>query len=173
MITVISSTNRKDSNSAKVAKAYVEILGNQQAEAQVIDLADLPRDIAFSECFGERSDSFQQNFIRLVENSETFIFIIPEYNGGFPGILKLFIDAIPPKAFHHKKAALVGISSGITGALRPMDQFSNVLNYLKVNVLSDMPKLSAIEEALDERGQLVHQIYLNRLTLQAEHFLRF
>jgi NAD(P)H-dependent FMN reductase len=156
-----------------VAKAYLEILGNQEAEAQLLDLADLPREIAFSECFGERTDSFQQNFIRLVEKSEKFIFIIPEYNGGFPGILKLFLDAIPPKAFHYKKAALVGISSGSAGALRPMDQFSNVLNYLKVNVLSDKPKLSAIEEALGKDGELVNELYLKRLTLQAEHFMDF
>ena len=82
MITTISSTNRKDSNSLKVAKAYLEILGNQEAGVQLLDLADLPRDIAFSECFGERTDSFQQNFIQLVEKSEKFIYAHTHVEGG-------------------------------------------------------------------------------------------
>ena len=155
MITVISSTNRLGSNTLKVAKAYLEILENQGAECQLMDLCGLPRDIAFSELYGQRSDSFQQNFISLVEKSEKYVFVIPEYNGGFPGILKLFIDAIPPKSWNNKKAGLVGLSNGAAGALRAMDQFSNVLNYLKVNVYHFKPKFSKIEEMLDAEGKFI------------------
>ena len=173
MISIISSTNRQGSNTLKIAKIYIEMLGSQGAEAQLIDLRDLPKDIAFSELYGKRSDSFQQEFIQIVEKSQKYVFVIPEYNGGFPGILKLFIDAVPPKSWHHKKAGLVGISDGAAGALRPMDQFSNVLNYLKVDVISDKPKLSGIDKALDADGNLINEGYLKRLESHVAKMMSF
>ena len=54
------------------------------------------------------------------------------------------------KDFNHKKAALVGVSSGHAGALRPLDQFTSVLHYLQVEVYSGKPKLSSIEALLDD-----------------------
>ena len=43
----------------------------------------------------------------IVTKTDKFIFVIPEYNGSFPGVLKVFIDACSfPESFYEKKAAL-------------------------------------------------------------------
>jgi len=172
MISIVCGTNRKESVSRKITHYYKEILDNQGADVQVIDLGKLPRDVAFSQCYGERSSDYERDFISKVEKSDKFIFVIPEYNGGFPGILKLFIDSIPPRLFHDKKAGLVGISSGKNGASRAMDQFGNVLNYLKVDVIAQKPKLSGIEEALSEGG-LSNSEYVSQLEEHAKKMIRF
>lgn len=171
MISIVCGTNRKDSFSMKIVSNYKEILDSQGAEAQVIDLADLPRDIAFSEVFGERTEAYEQDFIQKVEKSSKFVFVIPEYNGGFPGVLKLFIDSVPPRFFHHKKAGLIGLSSGRAGAARAMDQFGNVLNYLQVDVIAQKPKFSGIEDAMSDDGVMEDEGYLAQMKSHAQKMI--
>ncbi len=169
MITIISGTNRPNSNSEKIAEFYNNLTPE---ESQVLNLKDLPNDFVFADTYGEGSKEFNKIVTEKIINADRFIFIIPEYNGGFPGVLKAFIDAVPPKHFNDKKAALVGLSSGHTGALRPMDQFSDILHYLKVEVLSAKPKLSGIENLMD-KDTLVDERALSLLDDQIKRFAKF
>jgi NAD(P)H-dependent FMN reductase len=171
MISIISGTNRAGSNSLKVAKAYAQILDSEGTENQILDLNTMPHTFAFSELYGERSEAFASTVEKYITSVDKFVFVIPEYNGGFPGFLKLFIDAVPPTSFHNKLAGLVGLSSGHTGALRPVDQFTNVLNYLKVDVIALKPKLSGIETLLSEEGELVDERSVFALKAHASRLL--
>ena len=48
------------------------------------------------------------------------MFVVPEYNGSLPGVLKHFIDCWKyPESFHHRPVCYVGISSSGSGGLRP------------------------------------------------------
>ena len=81
-------------------------------------------------------------------HSSKFIFIIPEYNGSFPGILKLLIDVLDPKlASHGKKAAITGIATGRAGNLRGMDHLASVMQHMGVTVL---PYMLPVSRVLDE-----------------------
>ncbi len=151
---IISGTNRPNSNSLKVGEAYCEELLNLGESCQLLNLEDLPRDFVFSDAFGERSEEMQGWIDELIQPATHFIFVVAEYNGSFPGILKAFIDCVPPAAFHYKKASLIGLSSGHSGALRAQDQLTAILNYLKVNVHYAKPKFSGIERMLTEDGAL-------------------
>lgn len=153
-ITVITGTNRPGSNTFKVARAYQDCLNEEGVENHLLRLEDLPADFAVQDLWHEKSDILKGMIREHLQDVEKFVFVIPEYNGGFPGVLKTFIDCIPPKVWHGKKAGLIGLSSGKAGALRPMDQFTNVLNYLQVSVLHSKPKLSEIEMILDEGGRI-------------------
>ena len=84
MICIVSGTNRQDSNTLKVALRYMDMLEAQGAEVQLIDLAQLPENIAFAELYGERTAQYQEEFILKVEKALKFVFVLPEYNGGFP-----------------------------------------------------------------------------------------
>jgi chromate reductase len=154
MITVIIGTNRPDSNSQIVADAYCHILSELEVDNKQLKLIDLPREFSFADMYGQRTETMQTIINTLIDPVEKFVFVIPEYNGGFPGVLKSFLDCVPPSSWHGKKAGLVGISSGAAGSLRGMDQFTNVLNYLKVSVLYAKPKLSGIEAILGSERKL-------------------
>ncbi len=147
-IAVIVGTHRPNSNSELVAHHYVEELKRLGVNYSLLALKDLPSDFLFTEMFGKRTATFESLIEKHIIPANKFVFIIPEYNGSFPGILKSFIDCVPPAHFHGKKAGLVELSSGAAGGLRPMDQFTNVLNYLKVSVLYSKPKLSGIDKIL-------------------------
>jgi len=173
-LTIIIGTNRANSNSAKIAAHYKEIAVSKGAKAHVINLEDVPHTIAFSELYGNRSEEFQSLIQSKISSVDKFVFIIPEYNGGFPGVLKTFIDAVPPADWANKKAGMIGLSSGRGGAARAMDQFTNVLNYLKVNVLFSKPKLSGIADLLSEDGsEIQDDISLRLLDNHVEDMLDF
>ncbi|MFT4779833.1 MAG: NAD(P)H-dependent FMN reductase [Flavobacteriales bacterium] len=164
-LTVIIGTHRPNSNSEMVAQHYLNELKKLEVDFSVLFLKDLPADFLFTEMFGSRTATFETIIETYIVPATKFVFIIPEYNGGFPGILKSFIDCVPPVHFQGKKAGLIGLSSGAAGALRPMDQFTNVLNYLKVTVLYLKPKLSGIDRIL-VNGVLKDEFAKNAL---AEH----
>ena len=101
MITIIAGTNRPDSNSERIANFYHNLIPE---ESQVLALKDLPRDFVYADTYGEGSDAFNAIVKTNIIDADKFIFIIPEYNGGFPGVLKAFIDAVHPKHFNDKKS---------------------------------------------------------------------
>lgn len=173
MISVIAGTNRPNSNSAKVAELYVKILTNKGQEAKVLRLETLPVNFAFNEMWGERSEQFEAIIEHHISAASKFLFVIAEYNGSFPGVLKTFIDALPPQELKGKRAGLVGLSAGRAGALRGMDHFTGVLHYLGVEVLSNKPKLSSIDSLTDDNGHLTDEEALKLLQDHAALLIGF
>jgi chromate reductase len=126
MVTIISSTNRPGSSTLKLAEYYKKQLAAKGLETGLLSLTQLPSNIVETDLYGKRSEAFTaiQNIITATDK---FLFIIPEYNGSYPGILKVFIDACSfPESFYDKKAALVGLSSGKYGNIRGIDHFTGV-----------------------------------------------
>lgn len=164
MITVISGTNRPNSNTLKIAKNYLQLLEKQGVNAQLFSLEDLPHDLAFSDLFNNRSTRFQQVIDQYILPVNTFVILSPEYNGSFPGILKTFFDAMPPALNRNKKAALVGISDGRAGNLRGMDHLTGILNYLQFHVHPNKLPISRVQLLMDEQGKITDPDTLQVLT---------
>ena len=173
MITLVVGTNRPESKSSIVASTLKEKLESHGQDSQVLNLTDLPKDFIFSDMYGSRSEEFQKIVDQFIIGVDKFIFVIPEYNGGFPGVLKSFIDCVEPALMNHKKAALIGVSSGRAGGLRAMDQFTNVLNYLKVNVHFNKPPLSKIQSLLSEDKRIIDPETLAIIDLYCRQVIEF
>jgi NAD(P)H-dependent FMN reductase len=172
VITVISSTNRANSFTSKVAHSYQQLLIAYGHDVRFFSLEALPSDFIFSSFDGKSNPQFDDLVKKNIVEAEKFLFVIPEYNGGFPGVLKAFIDCVKPASFAGKKAALAGVADGHAGALRPLDMFTLVLNHIRVNVYYDKPKFSHIEDHMNENGQL-DAAYHERAQKQVEGFLKF
>jgi NAD(P)H-dependent FMN reductase len=171
-ITIIIGTNREGSVSGKIARQYSEILMSKGVKPKIIDLSSLAETFMFSELYGNRSEDFKSEIESKISSAEKFVFVIPEYNGGFPGALKVFIDAVPPAEWEGKKAGLVGVAAGRGGAARALDQFTNVLNYLKVNVLYSKPKFSGVGQLMNG-DRLEQEDAINSLEAQAGLLIEF
>jgi NAD(P)H-dependent FMN reductase len=154
MITIISATNRPNSNTLKVALHYSQLMGKQQLKHKLLSLENVPSDIAFTELFGNRSEKFQQLLDAFIIPVQKFVIIAPEYNGSYPGILKTFFDAIPPEVNRNKKVALIGVSSGRAGNLRGMEHLTGVLNYLGMHVHPNKQPISSVLTLLNESGNI-------------------
>lgn len=173
MITIVSGTNRPNSNTLKVSRYYLKTLQQLGQEAQIFSLESLPENIITSDLYGKRSPEFEP-IQALVANTDKFMFIIPEYNGSFPGVLKTFIDACEfPASFYDKKAALTGISSGKYGNIRGIDHFSGVCGYLHLNVLPLRLHIPAIKYELNEEGDFFKEDTLKFTNDQISKLVRF
>ena len=152
MITIISGTNRSNSNTYKVASTCKEILDNRDCASQIFSLEDLPNDFLFSEMYQDHTEEFTNTIEQYLHQVDKIIFVIPEYHGSYPGVLKSFMDAISDDDVMNKKAMLIGVASGHAGAIRPLGHFTEVLHHLKVEVFSRKPKLSYIDKLLGPVG---------------------
>jgi chromate reductase len=173
MITIVSGTNRPDSNTLKVAEYYLRTIQGKGQEARIFDLKNLPPAIIQTDLYGLRSDAFLP-IQRMVTDTSKFLFIIPEYNGSFPGVLKTFIDACDfPESFYNKKAALTGISSGKYGNIRGIDHFSGICSYLHLNVLPLRLHIPVIKTEFDEQGDFYKADTLKFTMDQIDKFIAF
>lgn len=172
-IVVLSCTNRPDNNTLKVSRIYAGILKSKNIPAEILDFNTLPENIAFAEIFGRRSEPYARLIEHYISTSNKFIFIVPEYNGSFPGILKLFLDTIPPKEWANKKACLVGVSDGRAGNLRGMDHLTGILNYLKVHVLHNKLPISVIAKVMNDEGNFVSPSQMKACEAQVEEFIAY
>ncbi len=174
MITIIVGTNRKNSFSRKVAEYYQRQLTQFNTESQIIDLADLPEDFTFSALYGNsgKNEAFNQ-FQKVVDAGKKFVFIIPEYNGSFPGVLKTFIDGLRyPDSFNGKKAALLGISAGVLGNAVGLGHFNDILSYMGTDVLGLRLKLGSLKQHFDGEN-FSFKIYQDFLEKQAKAIIEF
>ena len=160
MITIISSTNRLESVTLKVAKEACSMLNRiTNKKVRLLDLTEINFDNLNTPSY--KSDSKYANTIRdeFLIPAQQFVFIIPEYNGSFPGILKYFIDVISTadfnKTFHNKMALLIGVSQGRAGNLRGLTHFASVLMHMNVNVIPQSLSLSMIDSKWNEKGILI------------------
>lgn len=173
MVTIIAGTNRINSNTLKLARYYQAQLKDKGLDTQLLSLTDLPADLLATDLYGKRSEAFKP-ILDLINGSEKFLFVIPEYNGSFPGVLKLFIDACDfPQSFYEKKAALVGLSSGRYGNIRGVEHFNGVCGYLHLHVMPLRIHIANIRQELDVEGKLHLADTIKFTNEQIDKFIRF
>jgi chromate reductase, NAD(P)H dehydrogenase (quinone) len=180
MITVIQATNRPDSNTEFVSRHIGQLLtGQYQGKVGYISMGDLPPEILLSDSY-EESDMPEK--LRNIQDewmvpAEKFIWILPEYNGSFPGILKLFIDALSVRkydeTFRLKKSMLIGIATGRSGNIRGMDHLTGILLHMKSVIYPRLLPISKVSELMDERGRINHAPTLKTLEDHLKGFIAF
>ena len=174
MITIVSGTNRPHAKTRKVADYYQNLLKIQQVESQILDLADVPADFIFSALYDNVGKNSQFNDLRsLMDHSEKFVFVIPEYNNSFPGVFKAFIDGLSyPNTLIHKKCALVGISDGVQGNTLGLSHLTDVLNYLGMHVLAQKIRIPFMHKNFVD-NEIKDQLIKQLMDEQVQLLLRF
>ena len=165
MYTIISGTHRIGSHTEKVAMEYRRIFLEKNIDAKILSLKNV--DVL------SRTPAFLKIESEFLIPAEKFIFIIPEYNGTFPGVLKAMIDNSDiSKVWYHKKALLTGVSTGRAGNLRGMDHLSASLHYMKMNVHHNKLPISVIDKVMDKNGRLNDET-LRVIDEQINEFIKF
>ncbi len=164
--TIISGTNRAGSNTIRVAKQYLALLKNKGVETRLVSLEGMN--------VNERNDDLRQLEKDVLIPTSKFIFVTPEYNGSFPGVLKAMIDNTDiEKVWWGKKALLTGISTGRAGNLRGMEHLTGVLHYLKMNVYHNKLPISVVNKLLNGGKDIEDSATLKMIDEQLEGFIRF
>jgi NAD(P)H-dependent FMN reductase len=149
MITIIAGTNREDSMTLKMANVYHDLLSTMTDEPVL--LLSLQNQQVW-----ERGNTMTELEKHYLIPAQKFVFIMPEYNASFPGILKLMMDNSDiKKCWWLKKAILVGISDGRAGNLRGIEHMTAILHYMKVNVHYNKLIISRINEEINKKGEII------------------
>ncbi len=169
---IISATNRPNSNTEIIANYYKNLLNEQGQDSEIFSLSSLPSnlmDIYYTRPHAD-FDAVQQ----LIYKHNKFVFVIPEYNGSFPGLLKLFMDACKfPESFSGKKAALVGIASGKYGNIRGVEHFTGICNYAGMAVLPQRMHVPLIHKMMNEAKEVIDEDTIKFLKQQSGAFIKF
>ena len=164
MITIISGTNRKNSNTHKIAREYQLILQQKGVEAGIFSLEGV--DLV------HYNDAFKKIEDEIIIPTSHFIIISPEYNGSFPGILKMLFDTSRShEIWYHKKALLTGVASGRAGNLRGMDHLADVLNFMKITVHPNKLPISMVNKIISVEGKIIDENNIRAINQQLDEFI--
>jgi NAD(P)H-dependent FMN reductase len=156
-IPVILGTTRKGRMSAYAAQFVLgELQKRSGVTTELIDIAQLkiPVDDA-----GETTKD--PRFAAAMERADAIVIVSPEYNHSFPGLLKHVLDSCL-KEYIHKAAGIVGVSAGVFGGARAIENFQPVLRELGlVSIFWDV-NFGTIGKVFDRDGRLLDQAYVRR-----------
>ena len=163
MITLLIGTNRPDANSRKIALEIESIYKDIKVESRLLDLIDLPPELFSPEAYAEKPETFKP-FVEAILKADGLHVVTPEYNGGFPGVLKYFIDMLPfPESFEGRAVAFTG----------PIEQLQQLFSYRNGYLYPNRVFIPGIHSVIDDSGKLKDEKLKERLVSQAEGFARF
>jgi NAD(P)H-dependent FMN reductase len=180
MITVVSASNRLDNFTRPFAEFYHACLEQLSSEpVGFLALDEISENFIDTTMYGatEQAPVVVRLQDELILPAQKLVFVIPEYNGSYPGVLKAFFDAVSVReyqaSFKGKKAALIGTSTGRAGNLRGLDHFGDVLNHVGMVLLPNKLPISSIKHLLAKDGQIADQPTRDVLAAHARSFLAF
>lgn len=170
---IISSTDRPNSMSLSVSNYVAGLYQKEGINAEVISLEGFPTADVEGGKYGKSISSIE-DFRRPILEADAIVWVIPEYNGSFPGILKLFIDYLPfPEAFVKTPMAFIGVASGAFGGLRAVEQFQMVANYRNAQLYPERVFIQRVNSAFDPEKGLTVPLQQDLLESKVTGFIEF
>jgi NAD(P)H-dependent FMN reductase len=157
-IPVILGTARKGRASENVAKfVYEETKKREGVNTELIDLRDLK--FALDDAGEAIKDA---GFSATIQRADGLILVVPEYNHGYPGLLKHALDS-NLKEYIHKAAGICGVSSGGFGGTRMIENLLPVLRELGLVTIFWDGNFSGTQKLFDADGKILDQSYIKRI----------
>jgi NAD(P)H-dependent FMN reductase len=149
--------------SEHVARFMFEEVGKRKGvETALIDVRELKlpttdagetiKDAAFSE---------------QMARADALVIVTPEYNHGYPGMLKHALDS-NLKEYIHKAVGVCGVSAGPWGGTRVIENLLPVLRELGLVAIFWDVNFSSVQDRFDAEGRLLDEAYVAR----ADKFLK-
>ncbi|MDO5622081.1 MAG: NAD(P)H-dependent oxidoreductase [Paracoccus sp. (in: a-proteobacteria)] len=134
-VAVLIGSLRKDSLNRKLAQA-LEKLAKGKLEFDYIELADLPH---YNEDLWDNPPASVVTLKERIGTADGVLFLTPEYNRHFPGVLKDALDwgsrPYGNNSWSGKPAAVTGTSPGAIGAAVGQVQLRNAILHLNMHVM--------------------------------------
>ena len=148
-IPVILGTVRQGRASENVARfVFEQVKKRPGVETEFVDI----RELHFtSEDAGEQIKD--PKFSALCARADGFVLVAPEYNHGYPGMLKHALDS-NLKEYIHKAVGICGVSAGGFGATRLIENMLPVMRELGLVTIFWDGNFSGAQKLFDENGAI-------------------
>jgi NAD(P)H-dependent FMN reductase len=136
---------------------HEEIAKRDGVETELIDIRDIKLSTADA---GEAiKDSL---FSATVARADGLVIVTPEYNHGYPGLLKHVLDT-NLKEYIHKAVGICGVSAGGFGGTRVIENLLPVMRELGLVTIFWDGNFSGVQKIFDAEGKLLDQSYVKRI----------
>jgi NAD(P)H-dependent FMN reductase len=158
VIPVILGTARQGRASEHVARfVHAQVSKRDGVESELVDVRAL----------GLRTDDAGETlklsgFSSLVARADALVIVTPEYNHGYPGLLKHLLDT-NLKEYIHKAVGICGVSAGGFGGTRVIENMLPVMRELGLVTIFWDGNFSAAHTLFDESGALLDASYVKRI----------
>lgn len=162
-ILIIAGTQRIGNKTTVIANELYDQFIETDNEINLVNLSDC--NLPMLEYPFQYHPSPTEEMIILKEKidaADGVVFVTPEYNSSYPGILKNMIDYFA-KEWYHKPIGIVGVSSGMHGGITAVRDLQKLMLQLRSMIVPDIlltpfvnkvaPNESVVDEEYKERIQ--------------------
>jgi NAD(P)H-dependent FMN reductase len=154
-VPVILGTPRHGRMSEHAARLiHVRMTQRHGIETELLDVATLPIP---TDDAGEAAKD--PAFADSMNRADALVLVAPEYNRGYPGLLKHVLDTNLTE-YIHKAVGVVGVSAGIFGGARVIENLLPVLRELGLVTIFWDVNVNNVRSRFDEDGSLVDESFL-------------
>src|SRR3989338_646413 len=154
---IIGSTREGRFSEKPALWVFNSIKEEKGIEAELLDLKDYPMPFFNSKITpkgikdGNYADEIVRKWSEKIKEADAFIVITPEYNHGYPAVLKNALDWL----FYEWNGKPVGfVSYGTNGGVRSIEQLRQVAIKLEMIPIRNAIHIPAHRTLLDENGNL-------------------
>jgi len=157
-IPIILGTSRRGRRSENVARFVFEQTRKRAGvETELIDVCTLPMKLDDA---GEQMKD--PEFSATINRCDGLIIVTPEYNHGYPGLLKHALD-MNLEEYIHKAVGICGVSAGSFGGVRAIEALLPVMRELGLVTIFWDVNFGNVAKLFDDQGNLLDQSYVRRL----------
>ncbi|HEU5246937.1 MAG TPA: NADPH-dependent FMN reductase [Candidatus Udaeobacter sp.] len=157
-IPIILGTARQGRRSERAARfVFEQTKKRPDIETELIDVCKLPMKLDDA---GEQMKD--PKFSATIERCDGLIIVTPEYNHGYPGLLKHALD-MNLEEYIHKAVGICGVSAGAFGGARVIEALLPVMRELGLVTIFWDVNFGNVQKLFDEQGKLLDQSYVRRL----------
>ncbi len=157
-IPIILGTTRRGRQSENVARfVFEQTRKRADVETELIDVCKLPMKLDDA---GEQMKD--PKFSATIDRCDGLIIVTPEYNHGYPGLLKHALD-MNLEEYIHKAVGICGVSAGSFGGVRAIEALLPVMRELGLVTIFWDVNFGNVEKLFDDQGNLLDQSYVRRL----------
>src|SRR5215470_427614 len=156
-IPIILGTSRRGRQSENVARfVFEQTRKHADIETGLIDVCKLPMKLDDA---GEQMKD--PNFSATIQRCDGLIIVTPEYNHGYPGLLKHALD-MNLEEYIHKAVGICGVSAGPFGGTRVIEALLPVMRELGLVTIFNDVNFGNVGKLFGEDGKLLDQSFVGR-----------
>ncbi len=172
-IAILSSSTRLNRRSHRVALGlghFIEQLGVHTVD--ILDLAAYQFPLLEEVLHRHpNAPAGLAEFAEQLHRADAYLFVSPEYNGGYTAALKNAVDYLQEDAFTQKVVGVVSVTSGPLGGIRAALAMQQLVLGMAGIPVPQMLPVGLVAQKFDEMGRLLDPAFEKNIRTFLEHFL--